>query len=294
MIVILGANGYIGSAFCRYLKDKVEIATIPRVTYYDVDMLSTLLRSIRPEFLINCAGYTGKPNVDACEANKTECLHANAVLPGIIARACSFAEVPWGHVSSGCIYQGKCRNPDGSGERPWKEDDDPNFCFTAPPCSFYSGTKALGEELIMNEWDRIGICYMWRLRIPFNEVNSERNYISKVLRYEKLLDVENSLCHLDEYIRACWECWTIKAPFGIYNMNNGGSVTTREVTEMALRHGIIDKEFDFFEDECHFLGTVRTPRSSCVLDNTKALQAGIHLRPVREALAEAMENWQSK
>ena len=37
------------------------------------------------------------------------------------------------------------RGPDGAG---FTEDDPPNFTFRAGPCSFYSGTKALGEEVL--------------------------------------------------------------------------------------------------------------------------------------------------
>ena len=46
------------------------------------------------------------------------------------------------------------------------ETDPPNFSFRDPPCSFYSGTKALGEEAIAG----IGQSYIWRLRIPFDEI----------------------------------------------------------------------------------------------------------------------------
>jgi len=81
--------------------------------------------------------------VDACELTKAECLSGNAVLPGIIREVCEDVNIPWGHVSSGCIYSG--RRQDGKG---WAEEDEPNFSFRRPPCSFYSGTKALGEENI--------------------------------------------------------------------------------------------------------------------------------------------------
>jgi hypothetical protein len=83
------------------------------------------------------------PNVDACELHKSECVMGNAVLPGTIALACADAGVPWGHVSSGCIYTGK--NADGAG---FTETDTPNFTFRTNNCSFYSGTKALGEEVL--------------------------------------------------------------------------------------------------------------------------------------------------
>src|SRR5262249_42792020 len=128
--------------------------------YSNPAVLLAALQADRPEFLINAAGYTGKPNVDACELHKTECLFGNAVLPGLIAQACAAAGVPWGHVSSGCIYSGE--RPGGGG---FRETDTPNFTFRTNHCSFYSGTKAMGEEVLGGQ---SGL-YLWRLRIPFNE-----------------------------------------------------------------------------------------------------------------------------
>jgi hypothetical protein len=48
------------------------------------------------------------------------------------------------------------------------ETDTPNFSFRDQPCSFYSGTKALGEEAMAG----IGQSYIWRLRIPFDEFDN--------------------------------------------------------------------------------------------------------------------------
>ena len=62
---------------------------------------------------------------------------------GRIRTACVEVGIPWGHVSSGCIYSGKKSNGEG-----WSEDDTPNFSFRNGPCSFYSGTKAPGEEVL--------------------------------------------------------------------------------------------------------------------------------------------------
>ena len=128
--------------------------------YTNLSVLTAALREDKPEFLINAAGYTGKPNVDACEFHKGECLAGNAVLPGIVAQACEDANVPWGHVSSGCIYTGA--RPDGSG---FTEEDAPNFTFRQNNCSFYSGSKALGEEVLANYPN----VYIWRVRIPFDQ-----------------------------------------------------------------------------------------------------------------------------
>src|SRR4051812_1881697 len=173
MIYLLGGSGYVGQAYQALLSAKnIPFRNLRRaeVDYTNPSVLSAALRRDKPEFLINAAGYTGKPNVDACELHKSECLFGNSVLPGIIAQACSDAGVPWGHVSSGCIYTGS--RPDGTG---FTEEDEPNFTFRQNNCSFYSGTKALGEEVLAMAPQ----CYIWRLRIPFDNVDSPRNYLTK-------------------------------------------------------------------------------------------------------------------
>ena len=187
MFLFLGGNGYVGSAFQKHLQQmRLPFAVISRsvVDYSDETALLRLIEQQRAEFVINAAGYTGRPNVDACEVHRTECLQGNAVLPGVIRSACEKAGVPWGHVSSGCIYTGV--KSDGSG---FTEADTPNFSFRQNNCSFYSGCKALGEELLSDAAN----CYVWRLRIPFNEVDGPRNYISKMMRYDCLLRATNSL-----------------------------------------------------------------------------------------------------
>ena len=284
MIVVLGSTGYIGSKFINFFQSLGQEAIgVSRceIDYTNVLSLKNWLKSKNPRFVINSAGYTGKPNVDACELAKAECLSGNAVLPGIIREVCENLKIAWGHVSSGCIYSG--RRTDGTG---WKEDDEPNFSFRSSPCSFYSGSKALGEEVLQEAEN----CYIWRLRIPFNEERNPRNYLQKLLNYNSLLEAENSVSHLDEFVQKCVECFEQDVEPGIYNMTNTGSITTRQVTQWMHEEGVTDKEFQFFEDEEQFMSkAAKTPRSNCVLDTTKAEKAGIGMRPVEEAMRESMQ-----
>ena len=288
MILLLGGNGYVGSAIQKNLTGRglpFTVASRASSDYSNLNVLVKMLRELRPEFLINAAGYTGKPNVDACEIHRAECLDGNAVLPGVIREACEQTLTPWGHVSSGCIFTGA--KSDGSG---FKETDAPNFSFRQNNCSFYSGCKALGEEVI----DGAENCFIWRLRIPFNNINSERNYISKMIRYDRLLMATNSLSQLDEFADACVASWTQRVPFGTYNLTNPGSVTTRDVVRLIQKHGLSSRDFQFFDSDDQFMKlAAKTPRSNCVLDSTKAIAAGLPLSPIEEALEKAIKNWQS-
>jgi dTDP-4-dehydrorhamnose reductase len=287
MFVVLGGSGFIGTAIRRELRRRrLNVWNLSRnvVDYTRAEVLKEHLQGRPVRCLINAAGFTGQPNVDACEVAKTECLQANAVLPGVVRGVCEELDIPWGHVSSGCIYTGA--KADGTG---FSELDPPNFSFRQNNCSFYSGCKALGEELL----EGAERCWIWRLRIPFSNRDSDRNYISKLLRYRRLLDARNSLSQLDEFAAACVDCIEREVAFGTYHLTNPGSVTTREVVDLIRSTGLADRAFDFFESEREFLQVAaKTPRSNCVLETEKAAAAGLRMSPVREALKKAMLQWE--
>ena len=232
--------------------------------------------------MINAAGYTGKPNVDKCEVEKAETLEGNLLLPQMISILSAAEGFHWLQVGTGCIYDG-----DDGGDG-YTEDDVPNFTFENQNRSFYSGVKAVAEKLIKDD----PRCYIARLRIPFNNVDNPRNYITKLLSYEKTYDNINSLSHIDDYVNACIGLYEGKCPTGIYNITNCGSIRTREVVEMIVEILKPDKEFIFFDNDEEFNQTVSTPRSNCVLSVEKIKRAGLPMRSVEEALRDALENWE--
>lgn len=311
-ILLLGATGYIGQAFARELKRRgKKFLPLARneLDYTRFETLLEILRHAKPSFVINAAGYTGKPNVDACEDHKADTLAGNTLFPQTVAQACLVTKTPWGHVSSGCIFSGakivagkkmrlekdltkrKLRelvekNPKAI--RGFTETNEPNFTFRNPPTSFYSGTKALAEEAIAG----VGQNYIWRLRIPFDEFDSARNYLSKVQRYLKVYDNVNSISHRADFVRACLDLWEKRAPFGIYNVTNPGYVTTRRVVELIEKILKPKRRFEFWKsDEEFYKLAAKTPRSNCVLDVTKLLKASVKIRPVEEALEDSLRNW---
>jgi len=293
MILVLGASGYVGQAYQRLFANRgisYQVGDRRKSDYLKRDGLLRLVEETQPEFIINAAGYTGKPNVDACEIHKVDCLEGNAVFPGIVEEVCTQTKVPWGHVSSGCIFTGS--RPDGSG---FREEDAPNFSFRQNNCSFYSGTKALGEEILRDAPQ----CYLWRLRIPFNQVDNPRNFLTKLITYARLLEARNSLSQLDEFVRASWECWSRRLPFGVYNVTNPGAITTHEVVELIKKSTLgrrleaKGKKFSFFVDEEEFMKlAAKTPRSNCVLDSGKLMNSGVKMTEVHEAVEQALARWE--
>ncbi|HAB16830.1 MAG TPA: sugar nucleotide-binding protein [Verrucomicrobiota bacterium] len=313
MLLLLGATGYVGQAFAEELTRRgtpFQAVSRAEVDYTRFEPLRELLKARRPKFVVNCAGYTGKPNVDACERARAETLQGNVLFPMSLAHACSVTGIPFGHVSSGCIYSGAKIADEFGRVRPEKdlmvpgvrhlveqhptrvhgftEIDTPNFSFRDGPCSFYSGTKALAEEAIAG----VGGGYLWRLRIPFDEVDGPRNYLSKVQRYAKVYDNVNSISHRRDFAKASLDLWERQAPFGTYNITNPGWVTTRQVVERIKTRLRLHREFEYFENDTDFYhSAAQTPRSNCVLDSSKLKAAGVLMRPVEDALDEALARW---
>ena len=281
MYIILGKNGYIAEAIIKELKSR----DLPHVAWSRSDVDYTNLAELKYHLyilgedlhIINCAGYIGKPNVDACELAKADCIEGNVLFPAMLAQLCQEKEYHFTQISSGCIY--------GGYEKDFTEEDAPNFDFQNG--SFYSGTKALAEKVVLQNNPN---SYIFRLRIPFDEYSSPRNYLTKLLSYDTLLDAKNSLSHRADFAKYTMNLIEQKVPHGIYNITNKGGVTTKDVIELIKKYNLSDKDFKFFDDLESFSKETIAPRSNCVLDTTK-IEQYIKIRTAEEALEEAIQGY---
>lgn len=260
-VLLLGSTGYVGQKFKLALPD----AVIPeRTNLEDYPSVLKLVLKYKPDLVINCAGFTGKPNVDQCELPliSPDCIRGNILIPVNLANVCKELGVKFGHVSSGCIFEG---------DEFFNIFDDPNFIKTG---SLYSKTKAFGEELIRDK-----DVYIWRLRIPFDEFKSNRNYITKMLNYDNVFGAPNSLSHLGDFVNACIK--SLDQEPKIFNMTNAGHLPFSEVVgilktyqpELAKNLKVVD------------FPKLKAPRSNCTMEGDPLM------RPVREAFIEAVQKY---
>ena len=288
MYIILGKNGYIAEAITKELtsRDLPHIAlsrtdvNYTNMKVFDNWLSNTVYKKTVKHHnvsIINCAGYIGKPNVDACELNKADTVEGNVIFPAMLSQLCANKGYLYTHISSGCIYGGYSKD--------FTEEDASNFDFQNG--SFYSGTKALAEKIVKQNAPN---SYTFRLRIPFDEFASPRNYLTKLLTYDQLLDSRNSLSHRADFAKYTIDLIEQQVPFGIYNVTNKGSVTTKEVVELMRKHLKPNKEFKFFSKLDNFMQEVTAPRSNCVLD-TQKLEQYIQIRTVRESLEDALSKY---
>jgi dTDP-4-dehydrorhamnose reductase len=286
-VLVFGSSGYVGQEFVKQLHktNHIVVCAPSHKTYKTQSCITKLIRSVNPVHVYNASGYTGKPNVDAAEYEKDKCFFGNVLLPTWIAEATDAMKIPFAHVSSGCIYNGY--------QKKYTEKDEPDFSFAQNNCSFYSGTKAQAEELLKNYENT----YILRLRIPFNNEHNPRNYLTKLLNYNTILDFDNSISHKEEFVNTCIKIVNkADVPTGIYNLTNEGHVNASFVLDLFKKHhphlkDKIEKK-KFFSSIEDFMNVAIAPRSNCILDTTKANLQGVNMRDAREVVEECVKTYQ--
>ena len=161
--LLLGAEGQLGRALKRSLKAPFTVIAASRTEcdLADGDALRDLLENSCPELIVNAAAYTA---VDAAESHRDDAFAVNAAAPGIIAEWAARHDAAFIHYSTDYVF-------DGSGERPWRENDTPN------PINVYGMSKLAGDRAILSSGASALI-----LRTAWVYDGAGRNFLNAILR----------------------------------------------------------------------------------------------------------------
>uniref|UniRef100_A0A2N9GL57 UDP-glucose 4,6-dehydratase n=1 Tax=Fagus sylvatica TaxID=28930 RepID=A0A2N9GL57_FAGSY len=231
------------------------------------------IQAVKPTHVFNAAGLTGRPNADWCESHKVETIRTNVVGTLTLADVCREHGLLMINYGSGCIFEFDAAHPMGSGIG-FKEEEKPNYTG-----SFYSKSKAVAEELL-NEYDNV--CTL-RARMPISsDLSHPRNFIRKITKYEKVVDIPNSMTVLDELLPMSIEMAKRNCR-GIWNFTNPGVVSHNEVLEMYKNY--IDPNFKWvnftLEEQAKVLVA---PRSNNEMDASKLKKEFPELLSIKDSL----------
>lgn len=270
-VLVFGGQGYMGRNFLRMYPD----ASAPHVDIADPVAVAAALEEHAPDVVINCAGKTGRPNVDWCEDHKLETLRSNVTGPLVLLEECARRSVYWVHMSSGCIYTG-----DNEG-RGFTEDDPSNF-----DGSFYARTKAWSDR-ILREFPVLQL----RIRMPFDGSTDPRNLIMKLRNYARVLDAENSLTFLPDALAAA-ETLIARRTTGTFNVVNAGTMSPFRLMERYRTTVDPSHSFERLEPEA-LPGVTKAGRSTCKLSGERLAKTGVVMRSVDEAVTLALNELRS-
>ncbi|KAH0943687.1 hypothetical protein HID58_003324 [Brassica napus] len=220
--LIYGRTGWLGGLLGKLCEKQGIAYEYGKGRLEDRASVMADIRSVKPTHVFNAAGVTGRPNVDWCESHKTETIRANVAGTLTLADVCRENGLLMMNFATGCIFEYDAAHPEGSGIG-FKEEDKPNFTG-----SFYSKTKAMVEELL-REYDNV--CTL-RVRMPISsDLNNPRNFITKISRYNKVVNIPNSMTILDELLPISIEM-AKRNLRGVWNFTNPGVVSHNEILEM--------------------------------------------------------------
>ena len=144
--------------------------------------------------------------------------------------------------------------------KPFVESDPANF-----QGSFYSYTKSRVEDII--KW--YPGCLILRLRMPVSDDLHPRSFVTKITRYQKVVNIPNSHSILADLLPVVVALAEHREE-GVVNFTNPGAITHNEV--LSLYKEIVDPAFTWqnfsLEEQSH---VIKAERSNCELDSSKLL-----------------------
>ena len=277
MSYLVIGNGYLGKKFAEYFGGVLYPDKI--TSQEDADKAINVRHGDPYSYVINCAGKTGRPNIDWCETFKEETFFANVTVPTYILRSCKSVGAKMIHIGSGCIYQGNGGWSPVDGCGGYTEESKPNH-----DASYYSWTKIVSERFLKDH-DVLQL----RIRMPMTDEPDPRNLITKLLQYNRVVEAFNSVTYIPDLLFAT-RCLIKKNRSGIYNLVNEGGIQHSEILKIyeALSgyklsyQSISPVELDLM---------TRAPRSNCVLSTKKLEESGLQLPTARTAVETCIRNY---
>lgn len=138
-ILLLGKSGQVGWELQRALAPLGEVIALDRHgqgglcgDLSNLPGLAATVRQVAPQLIVNAAAYTA---VDKAESEHQLAHRINADAPAVLAQEAAALNAWLVHYSTDYVF-------DGSGNRPWQEDD------ATGPLSSYGSSKLAGETAI--------------------------------------------------------------------------------------------------------------------------------------------------
>jgi len=280
-IVILGANGQLGTALREILTDAVALS------HAELDITDEIgvrqrLGELTPQVVINTAAYNW---VDRAEEEPEPCFAVNAFGPRTLARACAERGITLVHFSTDYVF-----GRDTSRTTPYQEND------IAGPLGVYGTSKLAGEKFVQ------AICpqhYVLRTcgLYGWSTASGKQNFVEKMLALGEQRG-EVSVVN-DQTCTPTFTCDLARAvadllptgQYGLYHVTNTGAATWYEFACEIFR--LAGRPVHVRPVGSHEFATAAQRPGYSVLDTGKITATlGRPLPEWRDALARYLQNRQ--
>lgn len=185
-----------------------------------------------PTRVVSCAGVTGRPNVDWCEDNKETVVRSNVIGTLNLLDLCHQMKIHVTNLATGCIFVYDKDHPEPQFNGKWSavpqfsDSDDANFTG-----SWYSRTKGYVDSILQRSYPA---ALTLRLRMPISDDLAPRNFVTKIVKYEKVVNIPNSMSVLHDLL-PLMVGMVEESVSGIFNFTNPGVVSHNQVLDQYTK-----------------------------------------------------------
>ena len=292
-IIVYGTNGWIGKQFVEILKNNNMDFICGKSRVDNDELLTKEIEEFMPTHIVSFIGRThGKiddkiyTTIDYLEQEGKlfENVRDNLYSPLLLAQICKEKNIHYTYLGTGCIFKFDEEHPFGKEENGFNEDSLPNFFGSS-----YSIVKGFTDRLMhMYENNVLNL----RIRMPITGEKNGRNFITKIVNYEKVCSVPNSMTVLPELLPFVLDMMKNNQK-GTINLTNPGLISHNEILEMYKE--IVEPSFmwkNFSQQEQRAI--LAADRSNNFLDTTKLETLYPEIRNIKDAVRECLIEYKEK
>lgn len=284
MYLVYGHNGWIGGQLVALLDQQGIVYAKGVARLDDVDALEREIQTVAPTHVISFTGRThGKigdqvfSTIDYLEqpGKLRENVRDNLFAPVVLANLSQKYAFHFTYLGTGCIFEYDDTHYSVT-ENGFQESDQPNFFGSG-----YSVVKGFTDRLMHMHDDRV---LNVRIRMPITADLNPRNFITKILNYERICSVPNSMTVLPELLPILVDMIGRKV-VGTVNLTNPGTISHNEI--LTMYREIVDPDFqwaNFSVDEQR--AVLAAGRSNNLLDTTRLETLYPDVRPIGDAVRD--------
>ena len=235
-VALIWGLGWIGGLFKPILESKgfTVIAATSRAD--NKAAVEAEIAAVRPTHVVSMIGRTHGPGfttIDYLEqpGKLRENLNDNLYGPLVLAGAAKAAGCHMLYLGTGCIFEYDADHPSslsplgsGAGSVGFTERSLPNFFGSG-----YSTVKGYTDRLMAELYG--DSCLNVRIRMPISSQDNPRNFISKIIQYQNICSIQNSMTVLDDILPILADCM-IRKDVGTLNAVNPGTLDHHAILTM--------------------------------------------------------------
>lgn len=281
--LIYGANGWIGTQVCKLFEESTrDIVYKGKSRVDDTVSLKNEILTTKPDRIISVVGRTYGDKyrtIDYLEqpGKLVENVRDNLFGPMSLALICKELNIHLTYLGTGCIFSS---SPDDIHDSfGYEEEDTPDFFGSS-----YSTVKGFTDRL-MHQMNVLNV----RIRMPIVGYDNARNFITKITKYDKVVNIQNSMTVLPDLLPVMIDL-AKKSHIGTINLTNPGTISHNEILDMYTELVNTDFKYSNFsiEDQDKILAS---KRSNNKLNTNKLESLYPYVKNIKDSIKQLLENW---